>query len=96
MKVLDNLARDGAGHRRAALGDIYNRFEQLRRGTRFDQIAAGPGFQRPENAFAVLIHRQHNDLQCGENLFECGDAINARHGRKTNIHQHHVRFPGRN
>jgi hypothetical protein len=65
MKMLDDFARNGAGHWSAALGDIHNRFEQLRRRTRFDQITAGSGFQRPENALAVLIHRKHNNLQCG-------------------------------
>ena len=72
--------------------DVANRREQLFRRAGLDQIAIRAGFQGAENAFAVFINRDHDDLHRGRGLFDLGDAFDPGHARQLDVHEHDIRI----
>src|SRR5665213_3548644 len=90
LEVFHNFTGDGAGHGSAALMDLGDRFKNFGRGSRFDEITAGPRHKGFENFIGIFADSEDENLQGGSLRLEPGHAANAGHVGKMNIHQKDV------
>jgi hypothetical protein len=91
LENLDNLACNLAGHRRAALVQFVNGFQEFVWRRFLDDVTAGTGGKGLENAVMVLEHGQHHDLKIWQISFKATDAFDAGHAGQLNVHQDHIR-----
>jgi hypothetical protein len=76
-----------------AAGDVADGFQQLLGGAGFDEITVGAGFQGHEDALAVLIDGDHDDLQIGRRFAQLDHTIDAGHARQLDVHEDDVGMP---
>lgn len=91
MEVLDDFLCYRAGHGRASAIRVADGFEQLFGRAGFDEVTVGARFEGFEDAVAVFIDRDHDDLDFREQTFEFADALDARHAWQLDVHEYDVR-----
>jgi hypothetical protein len=90
LEMADDLARDVHGHGRAAGMHLFDRMEQFARRHVLEQITVRAGAERFKDQIPFLVGRQHQHLGLGHLFLQAGDAFDAAHAGKVDVHEHDV------
>jgi hypothetical protein len=85
-----NQARATSGDIGAPAATTSRRLSVKRAGGVFQKIPGGPGAQRIEDAFIVVVNRLHQQQHLREARFQKRYAVNGAHARQTDIDQRGV------
>ena len=74
---------------------VADGLQQLRRRSLLQDIPACSRKNGFEHVVIVFIDSEHHYLKVWEQLLQIPDALNARHPRELDVHEHDIRLVGR-
>src|ERR1700722_1664406 len=89
-EMLHHFPRNMGGYGGAPGRYVTHRVKQLTRRAGFEQIAISPRLEGHKNALAVLVNRDHDNLERWAEPLELGHTLNAGHAGQFDIHEDNI------